>query len=256
MKPLLTIITLIFIISSGQAQDPNPQKSADQVIFAFGGDINKPFINYIAGLTGLPKPKVCYVPSASADNVHNINFFYDACHDLSLEPHVLRVWVSSADDNRSFEEILTGMDAIVIGGGNTLNMMAIWKAQGIDTVLQKCLQKGIVLAGGSAGMICWFNNGISDSRPKELSLVEGLSFLDFSSCPHYSEGEARKKLYQNKILDGTVNPGYGCDYYAGILFINGRYVKSVSLSEKFNSWYVSLENGKVIENKLVSEIIK
>jgi dipeptidase E len=96
------------------------------------------------------------VPTGSADNANNIIYWYDLCHDLPIEPYVLNVWVSSFYDPQSFEEILLGMDAIIVGGGNTLNMLAIWKAQGIDAALQKALQKGIILAGGSAGSICWF----------------------------------------------------------------------------------------------------
>jgi peptidase E len=188
--------------------------------------------------------------------VYNINFWYDACHDLPVEPYVLRVWVSSNEDRRTFDEILSEMDAIVVGGGNTLNMMAIWKAQGIDTVLRKCLDRGIVLAGGSAGSICWFNQGVSDSRPKQLTLVSGLGFLNYSCCPHYSEGETRKKLYHDRLTDGLIKPGYGCDYYAGILFENGQLVKSVALNEKNNSWFVSVKNGLIIEEKLQSELIK
>ncbi|MFA6127911.1 MAG: peptidase E [Bacteroidales bacterium] len=256
MKKIVVGIFVICFSISAYCQTSIPESSPDQVIFAFGGDINKVFIKYTAALTNLPKPKVCYVPTASADNVYNINFWYDACHDLPLEPYVLRAWPSSGDDRQSFEEILTGMDAIIVGGGNTLNMMAIWKAQGIDTVLQKCLKKGIILAGGSAGSICWFINGVSDSRPKELSMVDGLAFLPFSSCPHYSEWELRKNLYQEKILSGTISPGYACDYYAGILFRNGTYIKAVSLSEKNNSWLISAQNGKIVEKKLKSEIVK
>jgi len=250
------VVWLLIAVFPLSAQSIQKEVPPDQTIFAFGGDINKVFIRYVAELTGLPKPKICYLPTASADNVYNINYWYDACHDLPVEPYVMRVWVSSNEDTRTFDEILLGMDAIVVGGGNTLNMMAIWKAQGIDTVLHKCLQKGIILAGGSAGSICWFNNGISDSRPKELSVVNGLSFLDFSSCPHYSEGGQRKDLYHKKMLDGVINPGYGSDYYAGILFKNGRFVKAVSVNAKNNSWFVSVQDGKIVEQKLESEIVK
>ncbi len=256
LKASFVSFLLILSVRTGIAQEKNQVYSSDQVILAFGGDISKPFIRYTASLTRKDKPKVCYIPTASADNVYNINFWYDACHDLPLEPYGLRVWVSSADDPQSFEEILTGMDAIIVGGGNTLNMMAIWKAQGIDTVLQKCLKKGIILAGGSAGSICWYINGVSDSRPKQLSMVDGLAFLDFSTCPHYSEGETRKNLYHQKILDGTIKPGYACDYYAGVLFRNGRFVKAVSCNDKSNSWFVSVENGKIVEEKLASELIR
>ncbi len=240
----------------GQAGWFDTEPAKDQVIFAFGGDINKSFVRYAAALTGLARPRVCYLPTASADNVYNINYFYEVCHDLPLEPYVLRVWVSSYYDTLSFEDILLSMDVLIVGGGNTLNMMAIWKAQDIDGVLRKALRKGIVLAGGSAGSICWFANGLSDSRPKELSLVDGLGFLEFSHCPHYSSDGNRKKLYQEMILAGTTRAGYGCDELSGILFKNGEFVKAVSLNEKNNSFCISVINGRIVEKKLAAEKIE
>ena len=87
-------------------------------------------------------------------------------------------------------------------------------------------------------------------------MVEGLSFLKYSHCPHYSGGEIRKKMYLDKILDQTIPSGYGCDDFSGILFKNGRFVKAVSLNDKNNSYYVSSVEGKIVEEKLVSEIIR
>nr|NQU93329.1 peptidase E [Bacteroidota bacterium] len=259
MNRSIRIITISFFLIftlSITAQDQQSENPADQTIFAFGGEINKAFVKYISELTDVTNPKICYVPTGSADNVYNINYWYEICHDLPVEPHVLKVWVSSFYDRKTFEEILLDMDAIIVGGGNTLNMLAIWKAQGIDTVLQKALRKGIVLAGGSAGSLCWFENGISDSRPVQLSVVDGLSFLSFSHCPHYSGGEVRKNTYHNKILEGAIKPGYGCDNFSGILFKNGRFVKVVSLNDKNNSYWVSVKDGEIIEEKLQSEIIE
>lgn len=192
-KILIVSLFLFLYGINNYAQQKQIQNTNEQTIFVFGGDINKSFIKYTASLTHKPKPKICYIPTASADNVYNINYWCQLCHDLSVEPHVLRVCVSSYYDKKTFEEIIMEMDAILIGGGNTLNMMAIWEAQGIDTILKKALEKGIVLAGGSAGSNCMFENGISDSRPIQLSIVSGLSLLSFSHCPHYSNGKERKR---------------------------------------------------------------
>lgn len=250
-----TIFLFVFCVLSVNAQDNAKKNPPDQTIFAFGGEINKGFVKYVASLTEVARPKICYVPTGSADNPYNIIYWYEICHDLPVEPHVLRVWVSSFYDGQSFEEILLGMDAIIVGGGNTLNMLAIWKAQGIDTVLHEALQRGIILAGGSAGSICWFENGISDSRPKELSVVDGLAFLKASHCPHYSSREPRKKIYEEKILEGTMYPGYACDDLAGVLFKNGKLVKAVSLNDKNNSYDISVKDGRIVEEKLETEII-
>jgi peptidase E len=157
---------------------------------------------------------------------------------------------------KTFEEIIMSMDVIIVGGGSTLNMMAIWKAQGIDTVLRKAYNKGIILSGGSAGSLCWFTGGSTDSRPKQLSLVECLGFLNYSHSPHYHAEPARRPLYHNYILSGTLKPGYACDDRAGLLFINGVMKRSVSLDANNNNYFVSLVDGKIKEELLPAEIIQ
>lgn len=119
----------------------------DRRIFVWGGDIDLKFTRYVVHLTGKEKPRICYVPTASGDHPDNINYWSRICHTLDIDTLVLRVWVSTFPENPSFKEQLLGADAIVVGGGNTLNMMGIWKAQGIDKLLAEALRRGIVLAG-------------------------------------------------------------------------------------------------------------
>ena len=105
----------------------------ERTIFAAGAGINsKVFIQYIAGMTGKRNPKICHVPTATGDNPNTIVNWYTNCEDLEVRPYVMRTFINSLYTPQSFEEQLMSMDAIVVGGGNTLNMIAIWKAQGID----------------------------------------------------------------------------------------------------------------------------
>lgn len=226
----------------------------DERIFVFGGDINLKFVEYIIGLTNKPNPRICYLPTASADNQDNIKRWENICKALGIEPVTLKVWVSSSEKNQSFEDILLSSDAIVVGGGNTLNMLGIWKAQGIDAILKRALKQGVVLAGGSAGSICWFQNGISDSRPVNLSVVDGLGILPYSNCPHYSQ-ETKKKLYHRTIEEGEMSAGYASDELAGVLFENGKAVEFVSQSDNHNSYFVGIENGKLASVKMESRIL-
>lgn len=250
---LFTLLLSALMLTVAAQPGTNPTKP-DQTIFVYGGDIQPKFVEYAAGLTGKPNPKICYIPTASADNERNIKYWDIICRSLPVEPYVLKVWLSSDTSNRSFADILLSMDAIVVGGGNTLNMLGIWKAQGIDTLLRQALEKGIVLSGGSAGSICWFENGISDSRPVNLSVVQGLSFLPYSNCPHYKE-KKRRELYLENMNAGAIGNGYGCDYSSGILFVNGKFVRSVSAADQHYSWFVTSENGKIHEEKLPTEIL-
>lgn len=228
----------------------------DKTIFVTGGSFGRPYIQYVASLTKKANPKICFVPTASADNPYAIANWYANCEDLPVRPYVLRTFINSSPGQKSWEETILSMDAIIVGGGSTLNMIAIWKAQGIDTVFKKAYDKGIVMAGGSAGSLCWFTGGSTDSRPKELSVVQCLGFLDFSHSPHYHAEPARRPLYHKLVLEGTLKPGYACDDRAGLLFINGKMTKSVTLSADNNNYFVSVQDGKIKEDLVPAEILK
>lgn len=248
------ISCIILFAGTGNAFAQQHIGKPDKTIFIWGGDINLKFTEYVVGLTKKEKPKICYLPTASADNQDNIKYWGQICNTLKIDTVILKVWVSSSENNQSFEDILLDSDAIVVGGGNTLNMLGIWKAQGMDIILKKALEKGIILAGGSAGSICWFQSGISDSRPVHLSVVDGLGFLPFSNCPHYSQ-EGRKELYHQMILERKMPSGYATDDLAGILFKNGKAIEFVSQSDRCDSYFVSVKKGKVAAQKMKSTIL-
>lgn len=248
------VCLMLCIVGIGSSMAQTKAHKQDETIFVWGGDINLKFTQYIADLTKKEKPKICYLPTASADNSDNIKYWGSICNKLKIDTLVLKVWVSSSEKNQSFEEILLHSDAIVVGGGNTLNMLGIWKAQGIDKILRKALKRGIILAGGSAGSICWFQEGVSDSRPVSLSMVKGLGILPYSNCPHYSE-QARKNLYQNMIRTKKTSSGYACDELAGVLFRNRKAIEFVSQSDRQNSYFVYAKKGRIESERMKSKIL-
>ena len=248
----LLIVSLLSIEMHGQ----DTTKKIDRTIFVTGGSFGRPYIQFLASLTKKTNPKICFVPTASADNAQSIANWYANCEDLPVKPYVLRTFINSNPNQKSFEEIIMSMDAIIVGGGNTLNMIAIWKAQGIDTIFKKAYDKGIILSGGSAGSLAWFTGGSTDSRPKQLTLVECLGFLNYSHSPHYHAEPARRPLYHNSVLSGSLKPGYACDDRAGLLFVNGTMKRSVSLDSTNNNYFVSVVDGKIKEELLPAEIIK
>lgn len=210
----------------------------------------------MAEATGKTNPNICFIPTASGDDKDYIIRFYEVCKQLHVIPHVLPVWINSYDHKESFVDSISRMDAIVVGGGNTLNMLAIWKAQGIDVALKKAYDKGTVMGGGSAGSLCWFNGGTTDSRPGNLSIVEGMAFIDKSHCPHYNSEPTRRPLYHENILTNKLSDGYACDDRSAIHFIDGKIHTSVSLDLQNHSYYVYEAGGKIIEEKIVSRIIQ
>jgi dipeptidase E len=256
MKKIFCFLLFFYALQVTYGQTGLTSPTANKTIFAYGGDMNKDFIRYVAGLTKKTRPKICFLPTAGADNPYVIGYWYEVCVNLPVEPGVLRTFINASPEQKTFEETLLSVDAIIVGGGNTLNMISIWKGQGIDTVLKKAYDKGIVLAGGSAGSLCWFQNGLSDSRPQRLTIVQCLGFIDASHCPHYSSEKTRRPLYKEKIIAGELKPGYACDDLAGLLFENGKLSKAVTLDKTNKAYYVSLKDGKIEEQDLHAELIK
>jgi dipeptidase E len=224
-------------------------------ILIAGGVYNEPFVRYMAQLTGKPRPKLLYLPTASADSVNGILAWYKTCSTLEVTPMVQESFIASTRQSQSWEEVLLNVDGIVCSGGNTLNQQAIWKAQGIDVVLRKAWDQGIVLGGASAGSLCWFEEGTTDSRPKELSKVTCLGFLKGSHCPHYDAEPGRRPLYQKLIASGEMKPGYACDNNAGIYFEDNTVKRVVSTKPTSKVYYVSLVGGKVVERVMEPESI-
>lgn len=234
---------------------PTATKRATKKILIAGGGFNTAFIRYMAALTGKKRPRICYLPSASADSTAGTLDFYKHCAVLDVEPHVQNVFIESLTQKEGWDEVFLSMDAIVCSGGNTLNQQAIWKAQGIDLVLRQAWEKGIVLGGASAGSLCWFEEGTTDSRPKALSIVKCLGFLKGSHSPHYDAEAGRRPLYQKLISSGEMKPGYACDNDAGIYFEDNEVKRVVHARAAAKVYYVSMVGGKINEKTMEPEMI-
>lgn len=231
------------------------ERAATRKILIAGGGYGTAFIRYMATLTGKSRPKLLYLPTATADRPESIIGWYKSCAPLNVEPLVQESFIESTTQKRGWDEVLLSVDGIVASGGNTLNQQAIWKAQGIDQVLRQAWDNGIVLGGASAGSLCWFEEGTTDSRPKELSIVQGLGFLKGSHCPHYDREPGRRPLYHKLIGSGEMKPGYACDNDAGIYFEDNEVKRVVSTRADAKVYYVSRVAGGVVERVLEPERI-
>jgi peptidase E len=231
------------------------QPAATRKILIAGGGFGTAFIRYMAQLTGKARPKLLFLPTASADSATSTLSWYRNCAPLNVEPSDQPSFIASTRQDRTWEEVFLSVDGIVCSGGNTLNQQAIWKAQGIDVVLRQAWDRGIVLGGASAGSLCWFEEGTTDSRPKELTIVEGLGFLKGSHSPHYDAEKSRRPLYHELIGSGKMKPGYACDNNAGIYFEDNEVKRVVATREGAKVYHVSAASGKVVERVMEPEMI-
>lgn len=231
-----------------------PSAPTRKILIA-GGGFGTTFIRYMAQLTGKPRPRICYLPTASADSAQGSLNFYRNCSPLNVEPFVQESFIESLTQTKGWDEVFLAADAILVSGGNTLNQQAIWRAQGIDEVLREAWARGIVLGGASAGSLCWFEEGTTDSRPKALSVVRCMGFLKGSHCPHYDAEAGRRPLYHQLIGSGQMKPGYACDNDAGIYFEDTEPKRFVHARAAAKVYHVSTVQGRVVERPIECDLI-
>jgi len=185
-----------------------------------------PLHQYLLDLTGRERPRICFVGAASGEDAHDRAGFY-ATFSKRAEATHLDLFGRRVDDVGAF---LLDQDVIYVGGGNTANMLAIWRVHGVDRALREAWERGIVLAGWSAGGICWFEGGLTDSfGPGLAPLRDGLKFLKGSFCPHYDSESSRRPRYEETVGSGQLPDGYAADDGVGLLF-RGRDLAEVVAS--------------------------
>lgn len=171
---------------------------------------------FVLDLVDSPSPKVCFVGTASGDSPGYADKFHAAFTTYGARPSVLNLFDREVDN---LVEFLGTQDVIYVGGGNTVNMLAIWKLHRVDEALRAAWEGGVVLAGISAGANCWFEAFTTDSfRKGAADPAEGLGFLRGSFSSHHSNEPARRTTFTQLIAEGSLPAGYGCDDFAAIHF--------------------------------------
>jgi len=209
---------------------------------------------YLLDLTGQTRPRICFIGTAGGDNAEYLASFYAFFAQRAEATH-LGLFDVRVDDIEGF---LLGQDAIYVGGGNTANMLAVWRTHGVDKVLRKAWESGVVLAGPSAGGMCWFEASLTDSFGPELQpLPDGLRFLKGSFCPHYDSESLRRPRYHEVVGAGALPDGYAADDGVGLLF-EGRDLAAVVASLPGSSAFrVTRGRGSnVDEEQLRAKVIR
>jgi dipeptidase E len=199
------------------------------------------------------KPRVCLIPTASGDSEDYIERFYRSFGKLDTTPSHLSLFGLTVRDIRSF---LLEQDVIHVGGGNTLNMLLIWRERGIDRILWEAAENGTILCGVSAGSICWFQSGVSDSLAAQAFLpLQCLGWLPGSNCPHYDSEINRRPVYRDLIAKGALPSGYAADDGVGMHFIGTRLAHIVSSRAAARAYEVRVSGPEVIETELVPRFL-
>jgi peptidase E len=171
---------------------------------------------WILGLARKARPKIAFLATASGDSQRYIKKFYRAFSRLDCLPSHLELFNREVADLRAF---ILPQDLVYVGGGNTASMLAVWRTHGMDSILCEAWREGVLLCGISAGALCWFEAGVTDSfGPRLQPLHDGLGLLPGSFCPHYDGEALRRPTFHESIGTGSIPPGYAADDGAALLF--------------------------------------
>jgi dipeptidase E len=207
---------------------------------------NRLLDDFIVSLARRRRPRVCFIGTASGDHRGYIGRFYRAFAPPRAQPSHLSLFERTVTDLRAF---VLAQDVILVGGGNTANLLAVWRTHGLDRALRAAWNAGVILAGVSAGAICWFDCGITDSFGGYRELRGGLGFVAGGCCPHY-DGEARRR----PVLLRAVRRGFpttlALDNGAAAHFIGTRLAQVVSSRPRARAFRVIRSGRRAIEEPL------
>lgn len=210
--------------------------------------------DFVLSLSRRQPAQVCFLPTASADSPAYVARFYRAFARRSLATDVTLSDPSNFPRHpaRSGEiaDVLAEQDVIYVGGGNTANLLAIWRTHGIDRMLKDAWRRGAVLTGVSAGMLCWFRGGVTDSFGALEPLNDGLGLIEATACPHY-DGETQRRPTYHRLVAGGFQGGFAADDGAALHFRGAELVEAVSSRPGAGVYRIELADGRVVESRLV-----
>ena len=222
---------------------------AERHIVGLGGGGDTPeqtdrLCEYVLGLTGKHRPRVLFIPTAAADDSGYIVSFYERFARRADASH-LETFPWPPENLR---EVILSQDVINVGGGNTANMLAIWAVYGIENLLREAWENGVVLCGTSAGMICWFEAGVTDSFGPQLAGMSCLGFLEGSACPHYDGEEQRRPRYR-ELIEGGFPEGVAAEDGVGVHYTGTTIAEVVTCRPGAAAYRVTRSGEERLETR-------
>ena len=217
----------------------------------FGRNPNQRIIEkYIIDQSSVNSPNVLFIPTASAEDKSYLVNFYTCFNGLNCNPSHLNFFQRTP----RIEGLINKADVIYIGGGNTKSMLAVWKEWKLDKLLIKAYKNDTVLSGVSAGAICWFDTGITDSWASNLNYIDCMGILPGSCCPHYDSEKDRRPSVHKFIEEEKIQSVYAIEDGAAIHFVDEAPYKNISFREGSNVFFVEKKNSAIQEKpqKMIS----
>lgn len=231
-----------------------------RVIFAMGGggftmEPDNPLLDdFVLSLSPVREPRILFLPTAAGDTNGLINSFHARFGNRLCIPSHLSLF-RIAEEKRPLREIVLSQDVVYVGGGSMRNLLAIWRAHGLDELLAKAWRQGIVLAGLSAGAMCWFEGGVSRSAGGAPVAIPGLGLLPGSLTVHADGEPERLPVWLASVRDGTLPGGWALDDGVGLLFHDSTAVEAVSSRPGAGGQRVDAIAGELVRKRLDCELL-
>ncbi|HTP96451.1 MAG TPA: peptidase E [Burkholderiales bacterium] len=209
-------------------------------------------IEYFARQTGKRSPRVCFIAAASGDVDEYIVRFYAGFNHIGCRPAHLPLFKRTP---RALREFVLGFDAIFVGGGNTRSMLAVFREWKLDRYLREAWRRGIVLGGASAGAICWFEDGLTDSVAGPLTRMRCLGLLAGGCAPHYDSEPARRPTLHRLVGRGTMRTSVAADDGVALHYVGTRLVRAVSARGNARAYRVTRSRDGVVEQALPTRLL-
>jgi dipeptidase E len=233
--------------------------SGRRTILAMGGggftmEPDNPVLDdFVLSLSGAREPRILFLPTASGDPAAQIAAFHDRFADRACSPSHLSLFRLHGM-RRPLREIVLEQDVVYIGGGSMRNLLAIWRAHGLDEILAEAWERGIVLAGLSAGAMCWFEGGITrSSGPPET--IAGLGLLPGALSVHADGEPERLPAFLQAVRTGVLPGGWAADDGVGLLFDGRRHVRTVSSRPGTAALRVDAVDGELVRGRIEPELL-
>ncbi len=214
-----------------------------------------PMLQYALKVSGKERPKICLIATAKGDDKSYIANFYNACSFENVQASHLELFTMPNHEN--IEEFILSQDVIWVAGGSVANLLAVWRLHGLDVILKKAWEAGVILTGQSAGSVCWNVGGVTDSFGMNMQLVtNGLALLPYTSGVHYDTEEQRRPLIHRFVAAGDLPDGYATDDGVNIHFIDRTFHKAISDRPNVFAYRITrTEDGSINEEKLEPEFL-
>ena len=227
-------------------------------IFAIGGAAlpenpdNLLLVKYFLSLTKKRKPRVCFIGAAHGDADAGRLRFYAGFSQFNCTPAHLPLFARTP---RNLESFVLEHDAIYVGGGNTRSMLAVWREWSLDVYLRQAWERGVVLGGVSAGSICWFEQGVTDSIAGPLTTLDCLGFLPGSNCPHYDSETLRRPTYRRMVAGGKILEGIAADDGAALHYVDGKLLRAVAGRPRAKAYRLTRVGRRTVEKALPTQYL-